>query len=172
MVKLYAKKSFLGFDHILDELSNCPAEFTRIIFEKYGAHIGEKINFKGKIVVDNAYKDLSNLLIGNKCFIGKQVFFDLPEKIIIEDECVISAGVKIITHSDCGDRAMSKWYPRKNKEVKIGFGSWIGVDSIILSGVSLGKCCVVAAGSVVTESFPDYSVLAGIPAKIVKKLEA
>jgi len=84
---------------------------------------------------------------------------------------VISAGVKILTHADCGNRIMSKWYSRKCEEVVIGYGSWIGVNSIIFPGVKLGKCCVVAAGSVVRKSFPDYSVVAGVPAQVVKKLK-
>ena len=45
---------------------------------------------------------------------------------------------------------------------------WIGANSVILSGVTLGKHCIVAAGSVVTHSIPPYSVCAGSPAKVIK----
>ncbi|CAN1513619.1 WbbJ Acetyltransferase (isoleucine patch superfamily) [Methylophilaceae bacterium] len=55
-----------------------------------------------------------------------------------------------------------------SKPVVIGNDCWLGVNSIILPGVSLGNGCVVGAGSVVTKSFPDYAVLVGSPAKIIR----
>ena len=139
--------------------------------------VGEDVNFKDSIQIDNAVGDedakgdFSNLTIGNRCYIGKGAFFDLPDRIIVEDEVVVSAGVTILTHADCGRRIMSKWYPRKRAPVRIGYGTWIGCNATILSGVELGKCCVVGAGSVVTNSFADYSVIAGVPARAIKQLE-
>lgn len=54
----------------------------------------------------------------------------------------------------------------------IGDYSWIGMNSVITAGVTLGPRTIVAAGAVVTKSFPDgYCVLAGVPAKIVKFLD-
>ena len=58
------------------------------------------------------------------------------------------------------------------KPVTIGDSCWIGMNSVILPGVSLGEHTVVGAGAVVTKSFSDgYCVVAGNPAKIIKKLE-
>lgn len=45
---------------------------------------------------------------------------------------------------------------------------WVGANSVILPGVTLGKHCVVAAGSVVSHSVPSYSICAGCPAKVIK----
>ncbi|MCW3787477.1 acyltransferase [Plebeiibacterium sediminum] len=58
------------------------------------------------------------------------------------------------------------------KEVYIGDETWIGANTVILPGVFIGKHCVVAAGSVVTKSVPSYTVVAGNPAKIIKKYQA
>ena len=57
----------------------------------------------------------------------------------------------------------------KFKDVYVGDGAWIGEKAIILPGVELGKRCVVAAGAVVTKSFPAYSLVGGVPAKVIKK---
>jgi len=53
--------------------------------------------------------------------------------------------------------------------IVIGDESWIGSNSVILAGVTIGKHCVVAAGSVVTKTIPDYCVVGGNPAKIIKQ---
>jgi acetyltransferase-like isoleucine patch superfamily enzyme len=148
--------------------------FIASILKKYGAKIGNPINFNGSIIIDNfenSKTPFKNLIIGNKCFIGTDVFLDLPDKIILEDESILSAGVKILTHQDTGNRKMSKFYTRKVAPVKIGSGSWIGVNSIILAGVTIGENCVVAAGSVVVNDVESKTVVGGSPAKFIKTLK-
>lgn len=51
--------------------------------------------------------------------------------------------------------------------INIGSDCWIGAKVTILDGVSLGRGCVVAAGSVVTHSFPDHAIIGGVPAKVL-----
>lgn len=57
----------------------------------------------------------------------------------------------------------------KNHPIKVGNDCWFGVNSVVLPGVELGVGCVIGANSVVTKNFPDYSILGGVPAKILKK---
>lgn len=57
------------------------------------------------------------------------------------------------------------------KPVKIGDGCWLGARVLILPGVTIGEGCVVAAGSVVTHSMPPHSLIAGNPARVVRKLD-
>ena len=54
------------------------------------------------------------------------------------------------------------------KEVVIGDDVWIGRRAIIMPGVHIGKGCIIGAGAVVTKNIPDYSVAAGVPARVVK----
>lgn len=62
-------------------------------------------------------------------------------------------------------------YP-KSEPVRIGNNCWLGTNVIILPGVQLGNHVIVAAGAVVTKSFPaDNILLAGVPAKVIKQLE-
>lgn len=58
------------------------------------------------------------------------------------------------------------------RRISIGENCFIGANANILPGVSIGKHCVVAAGSVVTKSFPDYHIIAGNPAKAIKKYDS
>ena len=56
------------------------------------------------------------------------------------------------------------------KPVVIGDDVWIGANAVILPGVTIGRHVVVAAGAVVTKDVPDYSLVAGVPAKVIKQL--
>lgn len=89
-------------------------------------------------------------------------------KIYIGDYTQIAANVGIISaNHDLYDNR--KHLPTV---VKIGKYCWIGMGAIILPGVELGDYTIVAAGSVVTKSFPDgYCVIGGNPAKLIKSLE-
>ena len=53
----------------------------------------------------------------------------------------------------------------------IGAGSWLGARAVILPGTTLGRNVVVAAGSVVRGDVPDHAVVAGVPAKVVRRFE-
>lgn len=57
---------------------------------------------------------------------------------------------------------------RNKGEITIGDDTWIGTGAMIMSGVNIGRGSVIAAGSVVTKSFPDFSVIGGNPAKFIK----
>ena len=57
------------------------------------------------------------------------------------------------------------------KAVTIGDDVWIGANAVILPGVTIGRHAVVAAGAVVTKDVPDYCVVGGVPAKIIRKLK-
>lgn len=59
----------------------------------------------------------------------------------------------------------------KNSKVIIGEGSWLGTNVVVVGNVRIGKHCVIGANSVVTKDIPDYSVAAGIPAKVIKKYD-
>jgi acetyltransferase-like isoleucine patch superfamily enzyme len=58
--------------------------------------------------------------------------------------------------------------PMKVGTVVIGNGCWLGARSVILEDVILSDCCVVAVGAVVTKCFPSGSIIAGVPARLIK----
>ena len=59
----------------------------------------------------------------------------------------------------------------KHAPIKIGDDSWIGINVTILSGTTIGKHCVIGANSLVRGDFPDYSVIVGNPARVVKRYD-
>ncbi len=176
MLYVQLRKTVIGIESVGRVLKSCHPFLVSSILKKYGASIGSAINFKGFYTFDNitgdedSKGDFSNLQIGDRCVIGKEVFFDLTNSILIGNEVGIGSRSMLMTHIDLGRMPMSRVYPRESKFIKIGDGCFLGAQVIILHGVELGKGCVVAAGSLVKDSFPDYSLIAGVPAKLMKKL--
>lgn len=114
--------------------------------------------------------------IGENCDISKSALFsNEPYLITIGNNVRITQRVKFITH-DGGLWTLRKMGLISEKEVKygkisIGDNCNISWDVTIMPGVSIGKNCVVAAGSIVTKSIPDGEVWGGIPAKKIETIE-
>ena len=95
---------------------------------------------------------------------------DLADRIIISDSVTIAERVTILTHTNVGyrDHPLQKHFPSNSQSVTLKHGSFIGASVTILSGVEIGECTFVAAGSVVTEILPAYSLVAGVPARVIR----
>ena len=107
----------------------------------------------------------SDVSIGNRCSILSAA------SIQIDNYCLIASDVLITSENHGINLEEGSSYastPLSAKEVVIGKGCWIGEKASILPGVVLGERCIVAAGSVVTKSFPSYTLIAGVPAKVIK----
>lgn len=103
-----------------------------------------------------------NVFINHGC-----TFLDLGG-ITIEDEVMIGPKASLISENhpvNPGQRKILELKP-----VLIKRNAWIGAGAIILPGVTVGENSVVAAGAVVTENVPDNTVVAGVPARVVKSL--
>ena len=106
-------------------------------------------------------------------WIGIGVLIDnkRPELITIDEKVTISSGAKIISHSEppLSFKEFNFFY--KENPVIIMSNVYIGANAIILPGVKIGNFSVIGAGAVVSKNVPCYSVVAGNPAKIIKKIE-
>lgn len=92
-----------------------------------------------------------------------------PWLITLGDNVYITNGCKFITH-DGGTLILRKYIPDLELTFPIVVKNdvYIGMNTIILPGVTIGNNCIIGAGSVVTKDVPDNSVYAGIPAKFIK----
>lgn len=91
-------------------------------------------------------------------------------KITVGTNCHVAPNVGIVTtNHDIHNPALHV----PGKDITIQDNCWIGMNSVILSGVVLGENTIVAAGAVVTKSFPEgHCVIGGVPAKVIKQIEA
>lgn len=104
-----------------------------------------------------------HITLGQRAYLGEGVQLDGSHGhlITIEDDAVIAAGARILTHDSAGVRRNGLTWVAPVKVCKRAF---VGADALVLPGVTIGEDAVVAAGSVVTDDVAAGVIVAGVPA--------
>lgn len=125
--------------------------------------------------------------IGKNTYIGPNSIIQSKESVVVGENVIIANSVLIVDNNNhptdpamrlkmsaCEDfmnDELWSWKYAESKPIIIEDNVWIGRDSRILKGVTVGKGSIVALGAVVTKDVPPYTIVAGNPAKVVKQLE-
>ena len=115
----------------------------------------------------------SGVKVGRGVYIGQDVLFDraFAELISIGDHTSIGDRCTITAHGCIpSDTPLKQVYPLTVKPVSIGRGVWVMPNVTIINGVTIGDEAVVATGAVVTRDVPPRTLVAGVPARIIKQL--
>ena len=126
-----------------------------------GAKIGKKCSFGQNVNVAN------NVVIGDNVKIQNNV--SVYEGVTLEDG--VFCGPSCVFTNDLTPRAK---YPKGSEnfvKTLVKEGASIGANATVVCGHTVGKCSMVAAGAVVTKDVPDYTLVAGVPAKPIAKLD-
>lgn len=110
-----------------------------------------------------------NITIGKNVFINSGCHFQDQGGIVIGDNTLIGHNVVLATIN----HDLNPLNNRKNHYAPINIASnvWIGANATVLPGVTIGEWAVIAAGAVVTKDVPPYTVVGGVPAKVIKTVE-
>jgi acetyltransferase-like isoleucine patch superfamily enzyme len=166
-----SENSFLHPESIITNMQNNRNKIT----------IGRFTNIRGHLQVFNQGGEIH---IGEYCYVGENSKIWSAQSVIIGDRVLIAHNVNIhdnISHPlDSRERHndyrriigltenVTDFYDLVPKPVVIKNDAWIGLNAIILKGVTIGEGAIVGAGSVVTKDVPDYTVVVGNPARVIK----
>jgi len=139
---------------------------------RLGARIGADVVLHDVRFFNLYRRGFAGLEIGNRCFLGDECLLDLAEGIQLEDQVTLAERVLVLTHMNVGyrDHPLQREFPPLQAPVRIREGSFVGAQATLLAGVTIGPRAFVGAGAVVTESVPPDTVVAGVPARPLRRL--
>jgi acetyltransferase-like isoleucine patch superfamily enzyme len=117
--------------------------------------------------------DPARVSISSTAQVNNTLFNTSSGSITIEDHVMCSHNVCLITGQHMVDRyreARIDSFPREGRDIVVRKGAWIGSNATVLGPCVLGEDCVVAAGAVVIGDVPARTVVAGVPARVVREL--
>lgn len=144
-----------------------------------GLDIGTQSNVHAKIVFERPGAVVS---IGERTFIGDAIM-SIANRLEIGNDVLISWGVSIVDHNSHSlrfedrwhdvtmwSKGQKKWEHIKMAPVRLCDKSWIGFNTIVLKGVTIGEGAIVGAGSVVTKDVAPWTIVAGNPARLIREI--
>lgn len=119
--------------------------------------LGAKLEHLGNIVIGN------NVYIGHGCWIS-----GIRGGIVLDDEVMLGPFVKMVSSNHTRMNNSYRFGPGVPGMIHIGRGTWIAANAVVTAGVTIGECCLIAAGAVVTKDQDSFSIVGGIPAKRIR----
>lgn len=142
-----------------------PEELADLFSELIGKPVGENFGLFPPFYTDFG----KNITIGNQVFINAGCKFQDQGGIFIDDGALIGHGVVLATlNHDLDPARRQQLHPAP---IRIGRNVWIGAGAVITSGVTIGDNAVVAAGAVVNRDVEAGTIVGGVPAKFIKRID-
>ena len=144
----------------------------RADFEKIAGIVKELLGKSDGAIINPPFycDDGSHIEIGKNFFANYNCTILDVAKVIIGNNCMLAPNVAIYTAGHPVHPDTRNTLYEYGIEVTIGDNVWIGGNSVICPGVHIGSNCVIGAGSVVTKDIPDWSIAAGNPCKVIRKI--
>jgi maltose O-acetyltransferase len=140
------------------------------IYRLAGVRIGSRVRVLGAIAFTGEGDIAANVLIGDDCFLTTPLFLNASARITIGRHVTIGHHVVVITDNHEYHDPQHRCGQTVPACVTIEDGVWVAACVTILPGVTVGRGSVVSAGSVVLRNVPPHTMVAGVPAQVVKHL--
>ncbi len=147
---------------------DCVFEPGVLVFHPENITLGRNVYVGHYAILKGYYRN--EMRVGDRTWIGQQCFFHAAGGLTIGARVGVGPGVKIITsvHAEAGRGVPVLYSPVETAPVVIEDDADLGVNSVILPGVTVGRGAIVGAGAVVARDVPPYAVVAGVPAKVLR----
>jgi acetyltransferase-like isoleucine patch superfamily enzyme len=142
-----------------------------VIWRAAGLRTGARVRIMGPLHVTGRARWQDHLRLGSDVFFSGPVHIDLEASVRIDDRVHLGHHVMLLTVDHEIGPSQERCAATRARPIHIGEGAWLASRSIVLPGVTIGKGAVVAAGAVVTRDVPADTLVAGVPARIVRHLD-
>ena len=142
-----------------------------LVLRAVGFKIGKGTLIIGTPILTGIGSIHERLIIGEDCLVSWGCYLDLQGLITIGDRVGLSPQISVITSSHGVGSPYNRVGELQALPVTIKDGVWLGVRCTILPGVTIHEGAVIAAGAVVTKDVPAHTIVAGIPARVIRNLE-
>jgi len=166
---------------LLDKLRALKAWLDDAVYEKFkrvnpfmeniadwdakGSRYGEDVTIYDSTTIHG------EVWIGDRVWVGPFCTLDGTGRLTIGSGSVVSSGARLLTHSAARHTATGGRRPVFRAPISIGSHTFIGVGAVIMPGVTIGAHCIVGANAVVLEDVPNWTIVAGVPAKRIGDVE-
>ena len=140
------------------------------LYRAAGVRIGARTRIYGKVQVEGVGRVAAQVRIGSDCMFTTPLFLNASADIRIGNHVVIGHHAMIITDDHELSDPTQRCGARVASPVVVEDGVWIAARVTVLPGVTLGHGCVVAAGALVARDVPPHTLVAGVPARVIKRL--
>ena len=169
--KHWQESFFLKWANALPRSHTSDRQLRAFLLKRAGVNIASRVVWDG--IEIRPLGAASRITIGKGCFISSEVRFECAP------EATIKIGNRVQIGSRCSFETMNHSLTLLEKNKRGGFAKsitveddvWIAARAVILPGVTIGRGSVVASGAVVTKDVPPFTLVGGVPAKIIRHLE-
>jgi acetyltransferase-like isoleucine patch superfamily enzyme len=160
--QIYRESGLFG---ICGFLKQCwDPDLTKQVLRRFGAEIHpDSWPIGPNLTLHEAVGSFSNLVVGAHAHVGKEVFLDLTDRIVIEDSAAVGMRSIVLTHLNVGEgypnNPKQRLIPKKQKPTIFRRGSSVGARCVILCGVEIGEDAVVNAGVVIDRDVPPRTIV-------------
>lgn len=164
---LIAEELWMYFEYIVGVIPGRLGKLLRMA--SYGVVV--KMPFDVQLEQYVIIRGVKNLKVGSRTLLARGVWINARGGVTIGDNVLVGPGVRIISNGHRMDSIKMPMIEQGlySKPISIGDDVWIGADSIILPGVTIGDSSVIAGGSVVTKDVAPLTIVAGNPAVIIRR---
>lgn len=139
----------------------------RATLRALGARFGRRAFLHGGGYVSQPW----HLTLGDGVFVNRNCYFDLEAPVTIERGATVGHGVSFVTTVHEIGPSSHRAGAHGSRAIRVGEGAWVGANATVLPGVHIGRGAVVAAGATVARDVEPDTLVAGVPARPVRRLE-